>query len=102
MRDQIYDYVFATQVLSNTSMRPIHDHIMATEHVRIAQLLFNLEALKVPQRCIKCIKTDCVVVKGFPRKRKAAMMDLAKITFGDLHKLRARFCCPAERTFFAR
>jgi len=93
---QIYDYVFATQVLSNASMRPIHDRIMATEHVRIAQLLFNLQALKVPQRCIKCIKTDCVVVKGFPRKRKAAMMELAKITFSWIATIGSRrWTCPS-------
>jgi nucleoside-triphosphatase THEP1 len=89
---QIYDFIYATQVLSNFSMRPIHDHIMATEHVRIAQLLFALQALKVPPRCIKCIKTDCVVVKGFPKKRKADMMELAKLTFKDLPRLRARYC----------
>jgi hypothetical protein len=89
---QTYDFIYSTQVMSNKSMRPVHDHIMATEHVRIAQLLFALHALKIPPRCIKCIKTDCVVVKGFPKKRKAAMMELAKLTYKDLPRLRVRYC----------
>ena len=46
---QIYDFIYSTQVMSNKSMRPIHDHIMATEHVRIAQLLFALHALDTTQ-----------------------------------------------------
>ena len=52
------DFLFAKELLCNTSMRPIHDHIMATEHTRLAQLLVCLKALKVPPRALKCIKTD--------------------------------------------
>ena len=88
------DYIFATELLSNKSMRPIHDMIMATEHTRVAQLLFCINTLKIPQRCIKCIKTDCVVLKGFPKKRKAELMNLATVTFKDLPTLRSRvYCC---------
>jgi hypothetical protein len=44
---------------------------MCTEHTRLAQLLFCLKALKVPPRYLKCIKTDCVVLQGPIKKRKA-------------------------------
>ena len=86
----INDYVFANPLLSNKSMRPIHDQIMATEHTRLAQLLFCVQALKVPPRCLKCVKTDCLVLKGFPRKRKAGLVEISELTFADLPRLRAR------------
>ena len=38
----IYDHIFATKVLSNTSFRRIHDQIMHTEATRMAQLFFIL------------------------------------------------------------
>jgi Cdc6-like AAA superfamily ATPase len=85
----VTDYIFASSLLTNTSMRPIHDQIMCTEHTRLAQLLFCLKALKVPPRCLKCIKTDCVVLQGPIKKRKAELESLAELTFGDLPKLRS-------------
>jgi hypothetical protein len=86
----INDYVFATPLLSNRSMRPIHDQIMATEHTRLAQLLFCVKALKVPPRCLKCVKTDCLVLKDFPRKRKRELEEISTLTFAELPRLRAR------------
>ena len=86
-----WDYIFASNLLVNTSMRPIHDQIMCTEHVRISQLLFCLKALKVLPRHIKCIKTDCVVIQGPIKKRKKDLESLAELTFEELPRLRARF-----------
>ena len=71
------DYIFASSLLANASMRPIHDQIMCTEHTRLAQLLFCLKSLKVPPRYLKCIKTDCVVLQGPIKKRKAELESLA-------------------------
>ncbi len=84
------DYIFASNLLANASMRPIHDQIMCTEHTRLAQLLFCLKALKVPPRFLKCIKTDCVVLQGPIKKRKAELESLAELTFAELPRLRAR------------
>ena len=92
------DYIFASSLLTNTSMRPVHDQIMCTEHVRLAQLLFCLQALKVPPRCLKCIKTDCVVLQGPIKKRKAELEGLAQLTFADLPRLRARVISDALET----
>jgi hypothetical protein len=88
---ETFDFIFARKVITNATMRPIHDVIMATEHVRVAQVLFCLSCLKVPKRCIKDIKTDAVIIKGAPKKQKAAIVDLGKLCFQDLPTLRQRF-----------
>ena len=88
---EVCDFIFQTRVLSNSSMRPLHDQIMATEHTRIAQLLWSIKALKIPQRCIKDVKTDCLILQTIPKKRKADLMDLAKLTFRDLPNMRRRY-----------
>ena len=93
------DYIYARETISNRSMRPIHDQIMATEHVRIAQLIFLVRSLQVPERCIKCVKTDCLVLQDFPRKRKAGLEDIAKITFGQLPKLRKICANQTDQSF---
>ena len=52
----IYDHIFATKVLSNTSFRPIYDQIMHTEATRMAQpFLFCLhwESHSDPSRMLK-------------------------------------------------
>ena len=66
----IYDHIFATKVLSNTSFRPIHDQIMHTEATRMAKLLFTLSSLGIPQRSIKDVKTDAFILEKIPNKRK--------------------------------
>jgi Cdc6-like AAA superfamily ATPase len=86
----ITDYIFASELLANTSMRPIHDQIMCTERTRLAQLIFCIQALGVCPRYLKCIKTDCVVLQGPIKKRKAELQGLAELTFADLPRLRAR------------
>ena len=96
------DWIFAKKLLTNASMRPVHDMIMAHEHTLIASILFCLSSLKIPQHCIKDINTDCVEVKGFAKKHKAAIMDLAKLTFKDLPNLRRRFTEPKQGFLDAR
>ena len=85
------DWIFANKLLTNGSMVPIHTQILQTEHVRIAQLLFAIKSLSVPLRCVKQLKTDCVLLKDFPNKRREALMDLGKLTFADLPRLRTQF-----------
>ena len=49
---EIYDHIFLTQMLDNSSMRPIHQQILDTEHTRVAQMRYIVTSLGVPQRCI--------------------------------------------------
>ena len=63
----VYDVYKSLRRKCNTSTRPIWDQIMAWEHTRVAQLLFAIQALGEPARCISDVKTDAVVVCGFPR-----------------------------------
>jgi hypothetical protein len=67
----ICDHIFATKVLSNTTMRPIHDQIMHTEATRMAQAFFILSSLGIPQRCIKDVKTDAFILEGVAKKKKS-------------------------------
>ena len=85
---RLTDYVYARQRITNWSYRPIHDQIMQTEHVRIAQLLYMLRALKVPERCVKCIKTDALVLQNVAAKTQASVAGIAERTFEDLPQLR--------------
>ncbi len=64
--ETIYDHVFVTKVLSNTSLRPIHDQVMHTEATRMAQVFFILTSLGIPQRCIKDVKTDAFIMEKSP------------------------------------
>ena len=61
----IYDHIFATKVLGNTSFRPIHDQIMHTEATRMAQLCFILSSLGIPQRSIKDVKQTLSFLSKF-------------------------------------
>ena len=84
----ICDHIFATKVLSNTSMRPIHDQIMHTEATRMAQVYFIVSSLGIPQRCIKDLKTDAFILQGEAKKRKACVEAVANVTFKDLANVR--------------
>ena len=46
--DYITDFIFRTDLLTNTSLRPLHDQIMHTEYTRVAQLLYVVKSLGVP------------------------------------------------------
>lgn len=87
----IYDHIFATKVLSNTSFRPIHDQIMHTEATRMAQVFFILSSLGIPQRSIKDVKTDAFILGKIPNKRTAFVENIANVTFKDLPNLRRKY-----------
>ena len=72
----VYDVYKSLSRKCNASMRPIWDQIMAWEHTRVAQLLFVIQALGVPARCISDVKTDAVVVFGFARNLQEKVRNL--------------------------
>ena len=57
------DYIFATRIVGNSSWRPIWDYVAAIEHTRVSQMRWLAERLGVPQRAIRQIKTDCLVLQ---------------------------------------
>ncbi|MGI9571153.1 MAG: AAA family ATPase, partial [Desulfobulbia bacterium] len=87
----IYDHIFVSKVLSNTSMRAIHDQIMHTESTRMAQAFFILKSLSIPERCIKDVKTDEFIPEKVPKKRKAFVENISNVTFNDLPNLRRKY-----------
>ena len=90
-RHAIYDHSFATKVLSNTRFGHIHDQIMHTEATRMAQLVFILSSLGIPQRSIKDVKTDAFILEKIPNTRKVFVENLANVTFKDLPNLRRKY-----------
>ena len=56
-----------TELLSNSSYRPVHDYIMGAEYVAVARIRQALA--EVLRRYFKCIKTDCLVMQDrtYPR-----------------------------------
>ena len=94
---QTFDFVYATKALTLHSMRPVHDQVMHTEYVRVAQLLFVIQKLKVPARCVVSVKTDAVILQGFSAHRKKHLMAIANTTFSDLPHLRRKFEKPREK-----
>ena len=87
----IYDHIFATKVLSNTSFRPIHDQNTHTEATRMAQLFFILSSLGIPQRSIKGVETDAFILEKIANKRKAFVENIVNVTFKDLPNLRRKY-----------
>ena len=57
----------------------------------MAQLLFILSSLGIPQRSIKDVKTDAFVLENIPNKRKAFVENIANVTFKDLPNLRRTY-----------
>ena len=87
----ITDWVFRTRLLSNASMRPIHDQIMQTEATRLAQLLYAVKALGVPEKAITSVKTDCLVFGDIAKKHEKRLEEAAAVAFKDLADLRGKF-----------
>ena len=56
-----------------------------------AQLLYMLRSLKVPERCVKCIKTDALVLQNVATKTQASLAGIAERTFEDLPRLRSLY-----------
>ncbi len=93
-----HDFIRATRVLQNCSMRPIHDQIMHTEATRMAQLAFVLRALGVPRRDIADIKTDAITLVC-TKKRRTEMAAVATTTFAELPGLRRKYTNCAGQAF---
>jgi hypothetical protein len=86
------DWISKRTLHSNATLRPIHDHIMHTEAVRVAQLLFIARQASILPACVKYVKTDCVSLQGVPNKRRKLLDAAAELTFADLPQLRRRAC----------
>ena len=76
-----WDHVFVTELLSNSSYRPVHDYIMGAEYVAVARIRQALA--EVPRRYLKCIKTDCLVMQDVPKKYRPAVERLLKMSHRD-------------------
>ena len=76
-----WDHVFVTELLSNSSYRPVHDYIMGAEYVAVARIRQALA--EVPRRYLKCIKTDCLVLQDVPKKYRPAVERLLQMSHRD-------------------
>ena len=76
-----WDHIFVTELLSNSSYRPIHDYIMGAEYVAVARIRQALA--EVPRRYLKCIKTDCLVMQDVPKKCRPAVERLLRMSHRD-------------------
>ena len=76
-----WDHIFVTELLSNSSYRPIHDYIMGAEYVAVARIRQALA--EVPRRYLKCIKTDCLVMQDVPKKYRPAVERLLRMSHRD-------------------
>ena len=70
-----------TELLSNSSYRPVHDFIMGAEYVAVARIRQALA--DVPRRYLKCIKTDCLVMQDVPKKHRPAVERLLQMSHRD-------------------
>jgi AAA domain len=85
------DHIYLTRNLDNASMRSIHDQVLATEATRVAELLYIVKSLGVPQKCVTDVKTDCLNLRGFAQKHKRKLEAIGDIHYSDLTTLRRRF-----------
>ena len=76
-----WDHVFVTELLSNSSYRPVHDYIMGAEYVAVARIRKALA--EVPRRYLKCLKTDCLVMQDVPKKHRPAIERLLQMSHRD-------------------
>ncbi|WP_353213255.1 AAA family ATPase [Rhodovarius sp.] len=82
----VNDWIHRVALLDNSSWRPIHDIIMATEHAAVAHMRYVIARLEVPCAFLD-VKTDAlnleVSSKHLPRIKKA----VEGVRFQDLHGL---------------
>ena len=69
-----WDHIYATELFSNYTLRPLHDYVMAQEHVAVAKIRDHLR--KVPPRYVVALKTDCLVFQDLPKKFLPAAREL--------------------------
>ena len=74
-----WDHVFVTELLSNSSYRPVHDFIMGAEYTAVARV----RRAEVPKRYLKCLKTDCLVMQDVPKKHRSAIERLLRLSHRD-------------------
>ena len=71
-----WDHVFVTELLSNSSYRPVHDFIMGAEYTAVARVRRALA--EVPKRYLKCLNTgDAGRAKEAPLRHLAAAAPVA-------------------------
>ena len=71
-----WDHVFVTELLSNSSYRPVHDFMMGAEYTAMARVRRALA--EVPKRHLKCLKTDCLVMQDeAPLRHRAGAAPVA-------------------------
>ena len=76
-----WDHVFVTELLSNSSYRPVHDFIMGAEYTAVARVRRALA--EVPKHYLKCLKTDCLVMQDVPKKHRSAIERLLRLSHRD-------------------
>ena len=69
-----WDHIYATELFSNYTLRPLHDYVMAQEHVAVAKIRRHLQ--QVPPRYVVALKTDCLVLQDLPKKFLPAVREL--------------------------
>ena len=69
-----WDHIYATELFSNYTLRPLHDYVMAQEHVAVAKIRRHLQ--QVPPRYVVTLKTDCLVFQDLPKKFLPAVREL--------------------------
>jgi hypothetical protein len=80
----VIDWVHCTRLLDNVSWRPIHDFIMAHEHVAVAHAYRAIKRLQIPCAFLD-VKTDAlnllVATRHVPKVKEACT-----VAYQDLHK----------------
>ena len=76
-----WDHVFVTELLFNSSYRPVHDFIMGAEYTAVARVRRALA--EVPKRYLKCLKTDCLVMQDVSKKHRSAIERLLRLSHRD-------------------
>ena len=69
-----WDHIYATELFSNYTLRPLHDYVMAQEHVAVAKIRDHLR--QVPPRYVVALKTDCLVFQDLLKKFLPAVREL--------------------------
>jgi hypothetical protein len=86
-----YDFITSTRLQCSSTCRPLHDLCMATEHVRVGQVIYELQQSRA---VIYEFKTDSVLYKPLKRTKPR----LATLAFRDLDTLRDAFeLSPAQK-----
>ena len=81
--EHITDYVWINKLISNASMRPIHDAILGFEAVMVAKIRRHLQTIGVDRRYIRQCKTDCLLLQGLPKKYREQVQKICCLTYKD-------------------